>query len=613
MTYYKQIEKSIRINGKPRRLLDLKAEVFSYDEEVSKFIFTLETDEEIDLTKAKVTVVLNYLASDGSKGVIFDEKNGGVESIKENKVYYIVSEKLRGYEGNVTMGLNVDLLSGEKIDIQNMKFKMTKSLIDSSTETTGEIYFEDMETILARLTKKADDSKTELNELVSKVSLSADKAAGDIQAELEKMKQEGIKLQPDWKQADKTKIDYIQNKPFNSLGNGLEVDDGVLKASANALIGTWAADQPSGSLGTYRVFGGDYTDAAIYSAQLTVSKGGSVDPISRTYDSAFNFTSFVYSRDGLSYLYPDVEAFLLVDEVKPQMLYAEAITQNYTIGTGLGFDTDGKLEVNGLPKFLMGYWDNFARFGEYALTGGNFTQEARYKVGLMIIPSGKVVEPTKREYIAGTDTTKFEFRYENNLHGPYTSDNVAGILVVKDVYLDGRGKLVYEDVINDNYRIGEGLSFDGTGKLQSVIHNRFTNIYELAKNMSATDSTKLIGALYEENAKMAKIDETTTNLTISQAGTYLIEGRVSLKVPEKTGQVFINLKLMSNSADIGSVISETLTGGNTDRQLVSTGKIYATFKAGDKVNFIQNVVSDSGSVTVGQSQISITRLADPVK
>jgi hypothetical protein len=155
MAYFKIVRKTLEINGSSRSTsIDLRAEVFSYDKNVSKFLFELTSKEaEIDLTGATVRVLLTYVGNDGKKGII--EDNGGVEANTINQIYYLLPEELRGYDGTVVMGLYVDLPSGEAIDIQNVQFRMFKSSIDDGAGVAGVIYFKSFEEWLFQVKEKA--------------------------------------------------------------------------------------------------------------------------------------------------------------------------------------------------------------------------------------------------------------------------------------------------------------------------------------------------------------------------------------------------------------------------------------------------------------------------
>lgn len=168
MDRYKTIRKTFEINGNRREIVDLKAELFSYDEEVSQFVFKLTSKEKkIDLEGGLVHVSLLYTGEDGQEGII--EDFGDIHSIEKNEISYIVTDRLRGHEGIVTMGLCVALASGEKLDIQNVIFKMTRSLIDSGAGVAGEIYFESFENIVLSLNEKVDQKVAEYDSMFSQV------------------------------------------------------------------------------------------------------------------------------------------------------------------------------------------------------------------------------------------------------------------------------------------------------------------------------------------------------------------------------------------------------------------------------------------------------------
>lgn len=155
MTYFKIVRKTLEISGSSRNIsIDLRAEVFSYDKNVNKFLFELTSKEaEIDLTGATVRTLLTYVGNDGKKGII--EDNGGIESYTTNQIFYMLPEELRGYEGTVVMGLYVDLPTGESIDIQNVQFKMLKSSIDDGAGVAGMVYFKSFEDWLIKVKEKA--------------------------------------------------------------------------------------------------------------------------------------------------------------------------------------------------------------------------------------------------------------------------------------------------------------------------------------------------------------------------------------------------------------------------------------------------------------------------
>lgn len=164
MERFKTIRRTFEIDGEQRETTDLKAELFSYDEQVSQFIFKLTSNEKkIDLKNAVVRTTLVYLGEDGHKGVI--EDFGNVHSIERDEISYIVTDRLKGHEGIVTMGLCVDFVSGEKLDIRNLIFKMTRSLIDDSAGVAGEIYFKSFHDIVTSLNEKVEEKISEYDSI----------------------------------------------------------------------------------------------------------------------------------------------------------------------------------------------------------------------------------------------------------------------------------------------------------------------------------------------------------------------------------------------------------------------------------------------------------------
>ena len=225
MAYFKIVRKTLEINGSSRSTsIDLRAEVFSYDKNVSKFLFELTSKEaEIDLTGATVRVLLTYVGNDGKKGII--EDNGGVEAYTMNQIYYLLPEELRGYDGTVVMGLYVDLPSGEAIDIQNVQFRMFKSSIDDGAGVAGVVYFKSFEEWLFQVKEKAlleiqniDDESERITEYAdTKIKEYDDKFVQSNQ-KMSELQQSQIELSDQLNETNK-KIDeadvYRKDEVFN--------------------------------------------------------------------------------------------------------------------------------------------------------------------------------------------------------------------------------------------------------------------------------------------------------------------------------------------------------------------------------------------------------------
>ncbi|MGM0174085.1 BppU family phage baseplate upper protein [Enterococcus sp. DIV0800] len=259
MVYYKQIDKIIKISGKERRNQKLGTEIFSYDKQVSKFVFQLQNEAEINLTGAKVRAVLNYIDSNGQQGMIEDD--GGVESVAENEIYYIVSPKLKGYVGTVSMGVYVQLASGESLDIQNLTFKMSKSLIDSSGEVAAEIYFKDFEEMKAEVQAKADKEKAAIDAESDRISNYADQIIREYDGKFTQSNQKMSELEQKQttlsSQLDETnkKIDeadvYRKSETFNQQESSANVIDQIGGAESAILKKEMLVDGTEGTASRY--------------------------------------------------------------------------------------------------------------------------------------------------------------------------------------------------------------------------------------------------------------------------------------------------------------------------------------------------------------------------
>lgn len=193
MTFYKKISRDININGKKRKDLPLNAEIFSYDEQVAKFVLTLINDiDKLYLSGAEVLAIMEYTV-DGVGGSV--EAISGIESVNENSIYFIVPEKLRGFEGSVTAGVYVNLSSGEKIDIQNLKFKMSRSLVDSTSGPAADFYFESFDDVLVKVKVAGDKAITDINSEAQRVSAHADQKISEYDAKFTQSDQKMSQLQ----------------------------------------------------------------------------------------------------------------------------------------------------------------------------------------------------------------------------------------------------------------------------------------------------------------------------------------------------------------------------------------------------------------------------------
>lgn len=173
MDYFKKIERSVTISADKRSTVDLQVDVWSQDLNVTKFILKLDTTDSatIDLTNATVRVAMVY-SQDGKDVKI--EAAGIVEDVATQKIAYVMSDRLAGFEGQVTAGFYVTLSTGQRIDIQNVTFNMRKSLLDKDLEAAKESYYQTFDDVVADVQSEGEKSKTNINAVVSDVNGYAD-------------------------------------------------------------------------------------------------------------------------------------------------------------------------------------------------------------------------------------------------------------------------------------------------------------------------------------------------------------------------------------------------------------------------------------------------------
>lgn len=159
MDFYRKIERSVTISADKRSTVDLQVDIWSQDLNVTKFVLKLDTADStpIDLTNAAVRVAIVY-NQDGQDVKI--EAAGIVEDVATQKIAYVMSDKLAGFEGEVTAGFYVTLKTGQRIDVQNVTFNMRKSLLDKDLEAATENYYQTFDDIAKDVRNQADTQKS---------------------------------------------------------------------------------------------------------------------------------------------------------------------------------------------------------------------------------------------------------------------------------------------------------------------------------------------------------------------------------------------------------------------------------------------------------------------
>lgn len=168
MDYFKKIERSVTISADKRSTVDLQVDVWSQDLNVTKFILKLDTTDSatINLTNATVRVAMVY-NQDGQDVKI--EAAGIVEDVATQKIAYVMSDRLAGFEGQVTAGFYVTLSTGQRIDIQNVTFNMRKSLLDKDLEAAKESYYQTFDNLVVDVQSEGEKAKTQIKQVLPSV------------------------------------------------------------------------------------------------------------------------------------------------------------------------------------------------------------------------------------------------------------------------------------------------------------------------------------------------------------------------------------------------------------------------------------------------------------
>ena len=167
MDYYKIINRTAQISANKRNIVDLEAEIWSQDLNVTKFVLALETTgPAIDLTNATVRVAMVY-NQDGTDVKI--EAAGIVEDVATQKIAYIMDNRLAGFEGQVAAGFYVTLSTGQRIDIQNVTFNVRKSLLDKDLEPAKESYYQTFDDIVADVQNTGNAAKMQIANVLPSV------------------------------------------------------------------------------------------------------------------------------------------------------------------------------------------------------------------------------------------------------------------------------------------------------------------------------------------------------------------------------------------------------------------------------------------------------------
>lgn len=178
---YKLIKRKVKVSPNIRKTIDLNAEVYSQDIDVTKIVLVLEDDngEKIDLTDADVRVALQF------NNVVIEDR-GKVESVEEQSISYSPGERFKYQEGLVTIAFYVTLSTNQRIDISHFKINFKRSLIDSQHAAEElETQFISVNEFIEKEKKSYEKSRLGFNSIV-------DHAMDEI---VEKKKEFDLKMQ----------------------------------------------------------------------------------------------------------------------------------------------------------------------------------------------------------------------------------------------------------------------------------------------------------------------------------------------------------------------------------------------------------------------------------
>lgn len=235
MVFYKQTDHTIHIDAKPRIKANLNAVIYSYDEHVNKFVFPLVSNRDlpIDLTNAKVKILLQYTKSDGKIGKFIDEKNGKVDSVEFQRISYELTNEMRYYQGSVAMNIYIDLISGEKIDIYDVSFTIKRSEIDDVISEAPDFYIASFDELLKQVEETSVKAKSNMTTIVQNVQTTADIEISKIEAIRPQLEQDTsyIKSETDkivasgylpkskfsWANSEDMTTDFVTKEPNKNL------------------------------------------------------------------------------------------------------------------------------------------------------------------------------------------------------------------------------------------------------------------------------------------------------------------------------------------------------------------------------------------------------------
>lgn len=398
MDFYRKIERSVTISADKRSTVDLQVDIWSQDLNVTKFVLKLDTADStpIDLTNAAVRVAIVY-NQDGQDVKI--EAAGIVEDVATQKIAYVMSDKLAGFEGEVTAGFYVTLKTGQRIDVQNVTFNMRKSLLDKDLEAATENYYQTFDDIakdvrnqadtqksamLAKtneVTSYGDTQKTAMNNIVKDVQSTGNTAKTQINQVLPSVQSKVAAINTELSKIDENMPDLFVAYADNNSGGGFSKTDNIklykgfsVKNSTNPADYRWERNMDNLQIGGRNLY--------VQSANNTFTGDGSKQSNTNKVLKKYGFKS-VYNAnkeglsnvrlqqlqfDGITYATVSFDAYVNTGSLDLRVDICDLGNKSYEISTT---KTRYSLFVNNINKFNTpdASYNGFVDFA-FTLAGG---------------------------------------------------------------------------------------------------------------------------------------------------------------------------------------------------------------------------------------------------
>lgn len=164
--YLKQenVTATAQVTHKEHGKQNLTSALYSYDKNISKIVIPVIVagDKTLDFDTIKRVRILLTFNHDGLQKSIEDVAE--IESKDNKTLYYIVTDKLKGYEGNVTMNIYLDLTTDQQIDLVEYGFSMKRSAIDQNIPEIEQFYFKSLDDVIVEMQQKSDQALKGMND-----------------------------------------------------------------------------------------------------------------------------------------------------------------------------------------------------------------------------------------------------------------------------------------------------------------------------------------------------------------------------------------------------------------------------------------------------------------